>query len=69
MSSTGRGPERAASWPRDTRVEMSPDKVELAKRAADAYNRRDVDTLFAGLATPDFEWFPALTGAFEGGGA
>jgi len=47
---------------------MSRDKVELAKRAVDAYNRRDVDTFFAELATPDFEWFPALTRAFEGGG-
>jgi ketosteroid isomerase-like protein len=49
-------------------MEMSPDKVELVKRAIDAYNRRDIDTLFAELATPDFEWFPALTRAFEGGG-
>jgi ketosteroid isomerase-like protein len=47
---------------------MPQDKVELAKRAVDAYNRRDVDTLFAELATPDFEWFPAVTRAFEGGG-
>jgi ketosteroid isomerase-like protein len=47
---------------------MSRDKVEPVKRAVDAYNRRDVDTFFAELATPDFEWFPALTRAFEGGG-
>jgi ketosteroid isomerase-like protein len=46
---------------------MPQDRVELAKRVVDAYNRRDVDTLFAELATPDFEWFPALTRAFEGG--
>jgi uncharacterized protein len=46
---------------------MSQEKVELAKRAADAYNRRDVDTFFAELATPDLEWWPALTRAFEGG--
>jgi hypothetical protein len=45
---------------------MSQEKVELAKRAADAYNRRDVDTFFAELATPDLEWWPALTRAFEG---
>ena len=47
---------------------MSRDKVDVAKRAVDAYNRRDVDTFFAELATPDFEWFPALTRALEGGG-
>ncbi len=46
---------------------MSQENVELAKRAADAYNRRDIDTLFAELATPDFEWWPALTRAYEGG--
>jgi ketosteroid isomerase-like protein len=47
---------------------MSQQNVEIAKRAVDAFNRRDVDTLFAELATPDFEWFPALTMALEGGG-
>jgi ketosteroid isomerase-like protein len=47
---------------------MSRDKVDVAKRVVDAYNRRDVDGLFAELATPDFEWFPAVTRAFEGGG-
>jgi ketosteroid isomerase-like protein len=46
---------------------MSRDKVDLAKRAVDAYNRRDVDTFFAELATPDFEWWPALTRAYGGG--
>jgi ketosteroid isomerase-like protein len=46
---------------------MSRDKVDLAKRVVDAYNRRDVDTLFAELATSDFEWWPALTRAYEGG--
>ena len=68
MSNAGLGPNAAAPWLCDTRVEMSRDKVELAKRAVDAFNRRDVDTLFAELATPDFEWFPALTMALEGGG-
>jgi hypothetical protein len=34
---------------------MSRDKVEIAKRAAEAYNRRDVETFFAELATPDLE--------------
>ncbi len=43
------------------------DKVQLAKLAVDAFNRRDVDAFFAGLATPDFEWWPALTRGYEGG--
>ena len=38
---------------------MSRENVEVAKRVVDAYNRRDVDGLFAELATPDFEWWPA----------
>jgi|SRR5580693_4905072 ketosteroid isomerase-like protein len=46
---------------------MSTENVEIAKRLTDAYNRRDVDTVFAELATPDFEWWPALTKAHEGG--
>jgi hypothetical protein len=32
---------------------MSAENVEIAKRLTDAYNRRDVDTVFAELATPD----------------
>jgi ketosteroid isomerase-like protein len=40
--------------------------VELAKRATEAYNRRDIDTFFAEFATPDLEWWPALTRALEG---
>jgi hypothetical protein len=47
---------------------MSRDKVDVAKRATDAYNRRDVDGLFAELATPDFEWYPAIVRALDGGG-
>ncbi len=47
---------------------MSREKVEIAKRVVDAYNRRDVDALFADLATPDFEWYPALIRALDGGG-
>ena len=46
---------------------MSAENVEIAKRVTDSYNRRDVDTVFAELATPDFEWWPALTKAYEGG--
>src|ERR1700680_1236039 len=47
---------------------MSRDKVDVAKRVTDAYNRRDVDGLFAELATPDFEWYPAIVKALDGGG-
>jgi len=41
--------------------------VELAKRATEAYNRRDIDTFFAELATPDLEWWPATVRAVEAG--
>jgi ketosteroid isomerase-like protein len=44
---------------------MPQDKVEVARRAVDAYNRRDVDRWFAEFATPDFEWYPALVRAFD----
>jgi ketosteroid isomerase-like protein len=43
------------------------DKVDLARRFAEAYNRRDVDIGFAEFVTPDFEWWPALTSAYGGG--
>jgi uncharacterized protein len=46
---------------------MARDKVDVARRVVDGYNRRDFDVLFAELATPDFEWAPALTGALDGG--
>ena len=46
---------------------MPRDKVDVAKRMTDAYNRRDVDGIFAELATPDFEWWPALPRAYGGG--
>ena len=46
---------------------MPRDKVEVARQAVDAYNRRDVDALFAELATPDFEYYPAITTALDGG--
>jgi ketosteroid isomerase-like protein len=45
---------------------MSAENVEIAKEAVDAFNRRDVAGFFA-LAAPDFEWFPAMAGAVEGG--
>ncbi len=47
---------------------MSQQNVEIAKRATDAYNRRDLELFFDELVTPDFEWFPALTRALDGGG-
>ena len=46
---------------------MSQDNVEIARRAIDAFNRRDFDG-YDDLYAPDFEWFPALTMALEGGG-
>jgi ketosteroid isomerase-like protein len=46
---------------------MPRDKVDVAKRAVDAFNRRDVDGFFAELLTPDFEWWPAIAGAYERG--
>src|SRR5438552_3380271 len=50
---------------RDTPTRMHQDKVEVARRAVDAYNRRDVDGWFAEFATPDFEWYPALVRALD----
>ena len=44
------------------------DKVDVAKRMVDAYNRRDIDGAFAELVTPDVEWFPLLSTALGGGG-
>lgn len=46
---------------------MSQENVEIATRGIDAFNRRDVDYIVE-LATPDFEWFPALPGTVEGSG-
>src|SRR6266568_7929693 len=43
---------------------MSQANVELAKRAFDAFNRRDVDA-FIELTTADFEYYPSLVGAVE----
>ncbi len=47
---------------------MARDKVDVAKRVVDAYNRRDVDGLFAEFATPDFEYYPGIVRALDGGG-
>src|SRR5437588_9858928 len=46
---------------------MARDKVDVAEGMVDAGNRRDVDGAFAEIVTPDFEWWPALTRALEGG--
>ena len=46
---------------------MPQDKMDVAKRALDANNRRDVDGLFAELVTPDFVWESALAGGLDGG--
>ena len=43
---------------------MSTDNVEIATRAIEAFNGRDVDA-FAALTTPDFEWSPSMV-AVEG---
>ena len=44
---------------------MSEENVEIAKRANDALNRRDVDALME-LATPDIEFNSAMSGTSEG---
>ncbi len=41
---------------------MSQENVEIAKRALDAFNRRDLLDAYDDFYTPDFEWFPAITG-------
>jgi ketosteroid isomerase-like protein len=46
---------------------VSLENVEIAKRAMDAFNIRDLDAFTASM-TPDFEWFPALERGFDGGG-
>ena len=46
---------------------MARGKVDVAERVVDAYNRRDVQALFAELVTPDFEWYPALVRDLDGG--
>jgi ketosteroid isomerase-like protein len=45
---------------------MSQENVEVAERVMDAFNRHDVDA-FVEPMTTDFEWFPALGAAVEGG--
>jgi ketosteroid isomerase-like protein len=45
---------------------MSHENVEIAKRAVDAFSRRDLAAYYDELFTPDYEWFPALVGAVDG---
>jgi ketosteroid isomerase-like protein len=45
---------------------MPRDKVDVAKRVVDGFNRRDVDGFFAELATPDFEWYAGTVRALGG---
>lgn len=45
---------------------MSQENVEVARRAVDAFNRRDLEVLVE-LITPDIEWYPALPGRLKEG--
>ncbi len=45
---------------------MSQEQVDVAKRALEAFNRRDFDVLVE-LITPDIEWYPAMPGAVKDG--
>jgi hypothetical protein len=45
---------------------MPQDKVDVAKRAVDAFNRGDLDCLFAELATPDLEFYRGTIRALGG---
>jgi ketosteroid isomerase-like protein len=44
---------------------MSQQNVQTVARALEDFNRRDLGT-YDELYTPDYEWFPALTGTIEG---
>ena len=46
---------------------MSQENVEVAERAMDAFNRRDLHA-FTQSMTLDIEWFPALERGLDGGG-
>jgi ketosteroid isomerase-like protein len=43
---------------------MSQQDVETVKTLMDAVNRRDIDA-YAGVTTPDFEWFPVFAARVE----
>jgi ketosteroid isomerase-like protein len=44
---------------------VSQANVDTVKRALADFNMRDLDT-YDELYTPDYEWYPALTGTVEG---
>jgi ketosteroid isomerase-like protein len=44
---------------------LSQLNVRMVARAIEDFNRRDLGT-YDELYTPDYEWFPALTGTIEG---
>jgi ketosteroid isomerase-like protein len=46
---------------------VSQQLVEIAERAMDAFNRRDLDA-FTRSMTSDIEWFPALERGLDGSG-
>jgi ketosteroid isomerase-like protein len=46
---------------------MPRDKVDVARRATDAYNRLDFDGAFAELVTLDLEFYPGTTRALDEG--
>src|SRR6476469_85473 len=50
----------------DLEESVSQQNALVAERAMDAFNRRDIDA-FIQPTTADFEWFPALGMAAEGG--
>jgi ketosteroid isomerase-like protein len=52
---------------RDTPTRMTGEKVDVAKRAIDAFNRRDFDGALAELLTPDFELYPGTVWTIDGG--
>jgi ketosteroid isomerase-like protein len=44
---------------------MSREDVEIAMRAVDAFNRRDLES-YDEFWTPDYEWLPAMPGLVAG---
>ena len=44
---------------------MAPENVAIVRELMGAVDRRDIDT-FAGVVTPDFEWFPLFAAHVEG---
>jgi ketosteroid isomerase-like protein len=49
-------------------VECRETRCSSSSKRLTRTTRRDVDAFFAELATPDFEWFPGLITALDGGG-